>query len=123
MNAFRTYIIIIVVVFGTVALTSCAKKAPECDSQDAKGLVVQILKEEYSQALVDKRNLDFNVVNVRTLSFNKDVGSYQCAADVKITGQEEITTVPINFTSELADKGEKFYVSISSLPFFIRFPK
>jgi len=123
MNPFRTSIIIIVVVLGTAALTSCAKKAPECDSQDAKVLVVQIFKGEYSRALADKQNLNFNVVNVRTLSFNKDVGSFQCAAEIEIIGQEEKTTVPINFASELADKGEKFYVSISNLPLFIRFPK
>ncbi len=98
MNSLRTYIIIILVAFGTVALTGCAKKALECDSHDAKELVEQIIKEQYSLVLANKRDLNFNVVKMRTLSFNKDIGSYQCAADIEITGQNEIATGTLIFT-------------------------
>lgn len=88
-------------------------------------MVINISKEEIiRQAKVapwivkpeDAENLILEVINVRTANFNKEIGKYECGADLKMTFPNGGTNnLPITFTSELADDGKNYYVSVNGL--------
>lgn len=109
---------------AAILLAGCAKKAPDCNEKRTKDLVIEISKEEINKQLkmlYDPKTVEImnqavlEVVNVRTTNFNKETGTYECAADLKITGTKGTNNLPITYISELADGGKNFYVSVKGL--------
>jgi hypothetical protein len=100
-------------------LTGCNSGTPKCNASETKDLVIKIakdeLKKEGAASLIPK--LKFEVINVRTLKHNKDVDSYKCAADFQMKRKNNGTTksLPITYTVESADDGDKFYVTVYGL--------
>jgi hypothetical protein len=102
---------------STLYLTGCNSGTPKCSASETKDLVIKIAKDELKKeggaSLIPK--LKFDVINIRTTKHNKDVDSYECAADFKMTGPRISKTFPITYTVESADDGDKFYVSVYGL--------
>jgi len=108
------YIKLIVITIITLAgLSGCTGGTPKCGDSETKDLVIQIAKDELTKQGMSKiiPNIDFEVANIRTTSHNKDVDSYQCAADFKMIG-EKTKTLPITYTVEATDDGKSFYVNV-----------
>jgi hypothetical protein len=61
------------------------------------------------------QELSYNMENVRISHFVKEIGKYECAADLIVKKKERTSKMPINYTSELSDGGKNFYVSVSGL--------
>jgi len=95
------------------AFSGCTGGTPKCGDSDTKDLVIQIAKNELKKqgmgSLISK--LKFEVDAIRTTKHNKDVDSYQCAAEFKMIG-DQIKTVPITYTVESIDNGKEFYVNV-----------
>lgn len=102
----------------------CTKKAPSCAEKETKVLVIQIARDELvtqmgrsfgTVAAEETKKIGLDVINVRTTNFNKEVGKYECAADLEMTGEGKTSSLPITYTSELADGGKKHFVSVYGL--------
>lgn len=115
----------------SLSFAGCAKSAPDCNAKKTKDLVIQIAKDEFSKLSAIARaaygetaaasiesllkSTNYDVINIRTTNFNKEIGKYECAADLKTTNKEGEKINPITYTSELVDGGKDFYVSVSGL--------
>lgn len=95
-----------------VGLSGCGG-TPKCSDSETKDLVIEIAKGQLKKAgmgsLIPK--LDFEVENIRTTKHHKDVDSYECAADFKMEG-DKVKTLPITYTVQSTDDGDKFYVNV-----------
>ena len=67
----------------------------------------------YGKVYTDRLNL--TVENIRTSSFDEKTGKYECAADLKATGDLSSKSIPIRYTSELIDDKDGFYVQVYGL--------
>ena len=79
-------------------------RAPNCNDNDVRKLVIQIAQENSYCYSGDS----CNIKNIRITDINKDTGKYECAADL-IRGRSGSTQ--IIYTSELVDRGDRFYVA------------
>ena len=79
-------------------------RAPNCNDNDVRKLVIQIAEENSYCYSGDS----CNIKNIRITDINKDTGKYECAADL-IRGRSGSTQ--IIYTSELVDRGDRFYVA------------
>jgi len=104
-------IITIIIVIGV--LNSCTDGTPKCGDNQSKNLVIKIAKDELIKKGMSKLipNINFEVINIRTTSHDKDVDSYQCASDFKMTG-EKTKILSITYTVESTDDGEGLYVTV-----------
>lgn len=59
-------------------------------------------------------DISFQMKDIRTINFNKDIGKYECACNIvrEMGGAKEPQPVSVNYTSELADKNSH-YVSVT----------
>lgn len=116
-------------------LAGCGDNTPECNSDDAKGLVVNIAHKQIKKQFEQLRNsqmsgmvpgntdsLLLKIINVRTLSHSSSIDTYQCAASLQMTLTDEqsklpnTTEVPITYNIQQTDNGNgKFYISVSGL--------
>ena len=98
-------------------LSACSGAAPDCADKRTVDAVIRIAKQKItSQNGPDALNgITLNVVNIRTTDTNEKLGSYACAADFDITGRGISKRLPIRYTSELADGGKNFYVTVYGL--------
>jgi len=96
---------------------SCSNEAPNCTSSETKDLVIQIVEGEFVKSLGKKSadSLTLSLENIRTKDVNEKVGSFECAADLKMTGPGGSESAPITYTSELANDGDEFYVNVYGL--------
>jgi hypothetical protein len=98
-------------------LVGCSDKAPDCSDSDTTDLVVQIANEQLVKLFGKEKAklIKLSVETIRTTNVNEKVGSYECAADLRMTGENGSKTIPITYTSELADDGDSFYVNVGGL--------
>lgn len=88
-------------------LAGCGEKTPECNSNDAKNLVVDIAHKQIKKQFEQLRNsqmsemvpgntdsLILKVINVRTLNHNSSLDTYQCAASLQMTMTDEQSKLP-----------------------------
>lgn len=116
-------------------LVGCGDNTPECNSDDAKNLVVNIAHKQINKQFEQLRNsqmegmvpdntdsLLLKVINVRTLDHNLSLDTYQCAANLQMTLTDEksklpnTTEIPITYNIQKTDDGNgKFYINVSGL--------
>ena len=48
----------------------------------------------------------------KTTKYDKNIDRYECAADFKMIGNANTTTLPITYTVESTDKKGEFYVTV-----------
>lgn len=116
-------------------LTGCGDNTPECNSNDAKSLVVNIAHKQINKQFEQLRNsqmsgmvpgnidsLLLKVINVRTLSHNSSTDTYQCAASLQMTLTDEqsklpnTTEIPITYNIQKTDDNNgQFYINVSGL--------
>ena len=56
--------------------------------------------------------LKFEIETIRTTKYDKNIDRYECAADFKMIGNANTTTLPITYTVESTDKKGEFYVTV-----------
>ncbi|GAA4649277.1 hypothetical protein GCM10023116_15510 [Kistimonas scapharcae] len=102
-------------IFLLLTLGAFSSGVPECGSSEATDLVVQIAQDKLKVYGALANNLDMSVKSIRTTSTNEQTGSYQCAADMEVTGVNGTRSFPIKYTIELTDNGDEFYVNVFGL--------
>lgn len=100
-----------------LSLVGCGGGTPACDSTEAKGLVVDITKDELRDqkmaAVIDQ--IKIKVESVRTREHDEKRDTYSCAADLSFEGAGGKNSIPITYTIESTDDGEQFYVNVFGL--------
>lgn len=116
-------------------LVGCGDNTPECNSDDAKKLVVNIAHKQINKQFEQLRNsqmegmvpgntdsLLLKVINVRTLYHNSSLDTYQCAAKLQMTLTDEqsklpnTTDIPITYNIQKTDdNNSQFYINVSGL--------
>lgn len=100
-----------------VGLTGCSGSTPKCSDTETKDLVIQITKDEFKNRGMGEllSQLKLEIEAIRTTKHNKDVDSYECAANLKMSGNGKTKSAPITYTVESTDKGDQFYVNVYGL--------
>lgn len=116
-------------------LVGCGDKTPECNSDNAKGLVVNIAHKHIKKQFEQLRNSQISgmvpgntdspmlkVINVRTIDHNSSLDTYQCAASLQMTLTDEqsklpnTTEIPITYNIQKTDNNNgQFYINVSDL--------
>ncbi len=108
--------ILLITIASSMALAGCGNSAPDCASEDAKDLVVDISYDEMTlqagKQIAD--SVEYEVINIRTTDSDEKTGAKQCAADLELTGDKLSKTLPIQYTVENVDDGG-FYVTVYGL--------
>ena len=132
----KTYIALIVpaLIIAFLGLFN-HKAAPACGDQATKNMVISLAKDKIRETFnnisllrtghkesdaqwkQDQARMTISVENIRTESFDKQTGKYECAADLVINGDgAEVEKRPITYSSELiSGKSGQFYVSVLGL--------
>lgn len=116
----------------------CSKSAPPCGDSKTKKAVIEVAMKEakrqlknttqnresrmISEAQWEKEwlkispTIQMSLDSIRTKDFNKNVGTYECAADLVFVIKGEKTKAPITYSSELsADDADRFIVEVRGL--------
>ena len=70
-------------------LVACGNSTPKCSDQETQNLVLEIVKEHLDQqakesmGFLDISSVKYRIESIRTTNYNKQVDSYECAADLK----------------------------------------
>ncbi len=98
-------------------LVGCGGGTPTCDSSEAKGLVIDITKDELRDqkmaAVIDQ--IKIKVESVRTREHDEKRDTYSCAAELSFEGKGGKNSIPITYTIESTDDGKEFYVNVFGL--------
>ena len=98
-------------------LVGCGGGTPNCDSTEAKNLVIDITKDELRDqkmaSVIDQ--IKIRVESVRTRDHDEKRDTYSCAADLSFEGKGGKNTIPITYTIESTDDGDQFYVNVFGL--------
>lgn len=104
---------LILMIILSIMVYACGKKAPACSDEEVKALVIQIAKENLEA--VGLAGLNFELTAIRTRDVDTKTGRCLCAADLAMTGYGKQTSIAIEYTSELTDSGDEFYVTVDGL--------
>lgn len=124
-----------ILLLSTIILAGCGDSTPECNSDDAKNLVVNIAHKQIKKQFEQLRNsqmsgmvpentdsLLLKVINVRTLNHNSSTDTYQCAASLQMTLTDKqsklpnTTELPITYSIQKTDDTNgQFYINVSGL--------
>ncbi|MCG5531347.1 hypothetical protein LRD18_10850 [Halorhodospira halochloris] len=100
-----------------LALAGCGYSTPGCSDSDTISLVKEIAYDELvNQAgseIADSVSME--VKAIRTRDHNESADTYECAADLELTGEVGTESVPIEYTIESTDTGDEFYVEVYGL--------
>jgi len=110
-------------------LVGCGDSMPECNSDDAKSLVVDIsqkqIKKQFDQlrnsqmaGMVpkDADNIKLAVINVRTIKHDSSLDAYSCSADLRMTLPEKTNELPITYNIQKTDDiNGQFYINVFGL--------
>jgi len=94
-------------------LASCSSAAPDCADERTVNTVIQISEEKIGKEAM--KGISLKLANIRTTGLDEKIGKYACAADLEIAGPGGSKRLPIQYTSELADGGKRFYVTVYGL--------
>jgi hypothetical protein len=83
-------------------------------------LVTDKLKNDGSSALINLDKSPMNRSAIRTRKHDSETGKYECAAELKISLDKPVYGQPelkfnVEYSSELTDKSDEFYVTVSKL--------
>lgn len=103
--------------FAGFFFTGCSSSAPKCSDTETTDLVEQITRQELAKLYGQEASNGFQITlaAIRTTDINDKTGAQTCAADVTLKGADGTHSAPITYTSELADKGDEFYVTVYGL--------
>lgn len=97
-------------------LAGCGEKTPECNSNDAKNLVVDIARKTIEKGMTLDKDVRITVENIRTISHESSLDVYQCAADLTFTKPDLQNSLPITYRIQKIDDGKgQFYINVSGL--------
>ena len=103
-------------ILGAIALifVGCSNPTPKCSDKETKDLVIDIAKDELKEQGMESLipQLKFEIETIRTTKYDKNIDRYECAADFKMIGNANTTTLPITYTVESTDKKGEFYVTV-----------
>ncbi|SET46606.1 hypothetical protein [Thorsellia anophelis] len=106
------------ILLSGASLVGCSDSTPECNSADAKQLVIEIAQEELQRVDLFKefQGMTFEVESVRTQSHDEKIDLYNCAADLSLTLKDNTNTIPITYTVQKTEDGDgTFYVEVFGL--------
>ncbi len=100
-----------------LAVSACTPTAPECADDQAVDTVLKIVRQKIAEQSGKEalNQLGLKLTAIRTTEFDEKLGRYTCAADLEVTGPGGSKTIPVRYTSELADGGKNFYISVYGL--------
>lgn len=109
------------VILCAVLLTACAKEAPKCSEPSTLALVKRILLDEMGADAEAKKLIDsyISFENTRPSAFDEKIKKFSCEATMSVRGGGEGSgsySVPIEFESQLDDKGEHIVAVTKLLP-------
>lgn len=110
-------------------LVGCGDSTPECNSDDAKSLVVDISQKQINKQFdqlrnsqmagmvpKDADNIKLAVINVRTIKHDSSLDAYSCSADLRMTLPEKINELPIAYNIQKTDDiNGQFYINVFGL--------
>ncbi|MBZ6971729.1 hypothetical protein JJJ10_22180 [Klebsiella grimontii] len=109
-------------------LTGCDSGTPECNSKEAKDLVVSIAHEQMQKGLNQLRNsqvsglvpkgvenTQLSVIHVVTTTHKSSPDIYECAADLNMMLSGNTTSIPITYNIQKTDDGTQFIVNVFGL--------
>ena len=103
-------------ILGAIALifVGCSNPTPKCSDKETKDWVIDIAKDELKEQGMESLipQLKFEIETIRTTKYDKNIDRYECAADFKMIGNANTTTLPITYTVESTDKKGEFYVTV-----------
>jgi hypothetical protein len=93
------------------------KSAPKCDAAETIEAVKQTAREELIRQMNNDltRDITFRLEAIRTTDFNEKTGKQACACNLIFISPNGESPLPITYTSELTDKGDKFIVTVYGL--------
>jgi uncharacterized protein YecT (DUF1311 family) len=102
-----------------LSLAACSKEAPKCSDASTVALVKKILLDEMGADAETRELIDryISLENTRPSAFDEKIKKFSCEATLAVqSGGEGSNTysVPINFESQLDDKGDHI-VSVTKL--------
>ncbi|WP_456400348.1 hypothetical protein [Persephonella sp.] len=103
----------------SLSVIACSSSTPKCSDRETKDLVIEIVKDQLLKigfgGVIDK--LEMKVENIRTIEYQKDVDKYMCKAEFILKNKEnnQQNVLPITYTVQKTDDGEKFYVEVYGL--------
>lgn len=102
---------------SSVLFLSFSEKTPKCNDVETRTLVIEITKEELSKQGLESILSEFilTVEDIRTSSYNKDIGKYECVANLIMKNNSQQKSVPISYTSQVSDDSNSFYVEVFGL--------
>ncbi len=119
----RKGIIGVILIAGLAFNYGCSSSAPACNDRETKEAVVKIVREktplkyvlEENEKSGEKMDVRIRLLNIRTKKFDKEAGSYECAADLEMEMNGKSVSSPITYTTELVEDGDNFYVTVYGL--------
>lgn len=116
-------------------LIGCGDSTPECNSDDAKSLVVDISQKQIKKQFDQLRNsqlagmmpkhtdsLMLKVINIRTVKHDSSVDVYQCSANLQMTMLDDesklpkTNEIPITYNIQKTDDSNgQFYINVFGL--------
>ncbi|WP_051306126.1 lysozyme inhibitor LprI family protein [Massilia alkalitolerans] len=109
------------VILSTALLVACTKEAPKCSEPSTLALVKQILLDEMSADAETKKLVDsyISFENTRPSAFDEKIRKFSCEASMSVRAGGEGSgsyNVPIEFESQLDDKGDHIVAVTKLLP-------
>ncbi len=99
-------------------LVGCGGGAPACSDTETKDLVRQIASEEMAKQIGGEaaKQFSYKVNAIRTTDTNEKTGANECAAQLEVIASNGGTNeLPIEYTVEVTDDKEEFYVTVYGL--------
>lgn len=110
-----------IVILSAALLAACTKEAPKCSDPSTLALVKKILLDEMGADADTKKLIDsyLSFDNTRPSGFDEKIKKFSCEATMVVrSGGEDSGTysVPIEFESQLDDKGDHIVAVTKLLP-------
>lgn len=111
-------------IFLSLLLSGCNSGTPECNSKEAKNLVISVAHDEYKKQFDQLRNSQlsggmehtrFSILNVRTTAHQSSLDVYECAADLNMTLSGKTSSIPVTYNIQKTDDGKQFIVNVFGL--------
>ena len=105
------------VVAGAIMLSACSGGTPACSDSETVDLVLEISNDELVAQFGTEfaSVIDMSLDAIRTQGHDEKLDTYQCAADLIMSGPGGESNVPVEYTVESTDDADEFYVTVYGL--------
>jgi len=105
------------IILAALLASACTQAAPKCADEQAVNTALEIAREKLAETVDPDafKKISLRLVNIRTTAMDERLGKYTCAADLEAVGPAGSKQIPIRYTSELADGGKRFYITVYGL--------